>query len=88
MCLPGTAEGANTPAVATSAGLTDITGSQIQSFYLRNNSVEPATSVIDELRVGTTWEDVTPSNVPEPSAAVFIGLGALGLVLVRRFRLQ
>lgn len=52
--VPGTAEGANTPVVTAGGGFTDVTGSQIQSFFLRNNSVEPATSVIDELRVGTT----------------------------------
>jgi hypothetical protein len=40
--------------VTAGGGFTDVTGSQIQSFFLRNNSVEPATSVIDELRVGTT----------------------------------
>ena len=82
---PGSAEGANTPVVATSAGLNDITGSQIQSFFLRNNSVEPAFTVIDDLRVGTTWEDVTPA-VPEPSTGLLIGAGFLGLVLVRRIR--
>jgi hypothetical protein len=84
---PGSLEGANTPVVTTTAGALDVTGSQIQSFFLRNNSVEPNATQIDDLRVGTTWEDVTPASVaPEPSAAMMIGLGGLGLALVRRFR--
>jgi hypothetical protein len=81
---PGSLEGANTPVVTVTGG-TEITGSQIQSIFVRNNSVEPAATLMDDLRVGTTWEDVTPP-VPEPSAVVFIGMGMLGLMLVRRFR--
>jgi hypothetical protein len=62
-----------------------VINNQIQSFFLRNNSVEPASSVIDDLRVGTTWEDVTPA-VPEPSAGILGVIGVLGLVAIRRFR--
>ena len=58
--VPGSPEGVNTPAVITPAGLADVNGNQIQSFYLRNNSVEPNGVQIDDLRVGTTWADVTP----------------------------
>ena len=58
--IPGSLEGANTPVVTTSAGALDVINSQIQSFYLRNNSVEPNGTQIDDLRVGTTWADVTP----------------------------
>jgi hypothetical protein len=72
---PGTVESANTPAVVT-LPVADVTNSQIQSFFLRNNSVEPASTVIDNLRVGTTWEDVTP--VPEPSALGLIAVSATG----------
>jgi hypothetical protein len=73
--LPGTPESANIPAVTTTTGLADVNNSQIQSFFLRNNSVEPASTIIDNLRVGTSWEDVTP--VPEPSAIGLLCLGAL-----------
>ena len=45
----------------------------------------PVVVLIDDLRVGTAWEDVTPSSVPEPASAVVMGLGVLGL-LARRFR--
>lgn len=35
----------------------------LRSLFLRNNSVEPQNIQVDELRVGTTWADVTPSAV-------------------------
>ena len=61
---PGSLEADNTPVIVTTAGAADVTGSQIQSFFLRNNSVEPASTQIDNLRVGTTWADVTPAGAP------------------------
>ena len=40
----------------------------------------------DELRIGDTWDDVTPSSlIPEPSSAL-LGLLGLGLVALRRRR--
>jgi len=80
--IPGSAEGANTP-VVIATGVTDVLNNQLASFFLRNNSVEPASTIVDDLRVGTTWEDVTP--VPEPSAFAVIVLGA-GALLLRRAR--
>ena len=81
--VPGSVESANTPAVLTPAGLTDVTNSQLQAFFLRNNAVEPASTIVDNLRVGTTWEDVTP--IPEPSGALLILFGATAC-LGRRHR--
>ena len=83
--IPGSIESANVP-VATATGFLEVTNNQIQSFFLGNNSMEPNGTQIDDLRVGTTWQDVTPASVPEPSRAMVIGLGALGLMLIRRFR--
>jgi hypothetical protein len=62
--VPGSLEGANTPLVTTTAGDLDVTSSQIQSFFLRNNSVEPNRTQVDDLRIGTTWADVTPAAPP------------------------
>jgi hypothetical protein len=42
---------------------------------------------IDEFRIGTTYLDVVPSAIPEPSSyAALAGLGAIGLALHRRRR--
>jgi MYXO-CTERM domain-containing protein len=40
---------------------------------------------IDDLLVGTTWSDVAPGTVPEPSV---FALGGLGLLALLRFRRQ
>jgi hypothetical protein len=83
--IPGTLEGANIPKVTTTAGALDVINNQIQSFFLRNNSVEPSGTQIDDLRVGTTWEDVTPA-VPEPATSAILGLGMLSFISWRRMR--
>jgi hypothetical protein len=79
--------GAATPPAATitsdgaaSVGTASDTAGPLLSFFFRNNSVEPQTIQIDELRVGTSWADVT--TLPEPA----VGLAALGLIslLARR----
>jgi hypothetical protein len=50
---------------------------QIASFFLRNNSVEPSNIQVDEVRVDTSWAGVTGA-VPEPEmGALALSLGAL-----------
>jgi MYXO-CTERM domain-containing protein len=44
------------------------------------------TFLVDNLLVGTTWADVTPGSVPEPTTCALAGLGMLGLILARRMR--
>jgi hypothetical protein len=45
---------------------------------------DPSQTLIDEIRVGTTWADVT--TVPEPSSIALAGVGALGLLSYYRAR--
>jgi hypothetical protein len=70
----------------TDSANTDL-GANILSFVLADRSAaEPSAGAIDELRIGTSWADVTPP-VPEPTTLVLGGLGAvsLGFFMRRRF---
>jgi hypothetical protein len=64
---PGAAEPAAQLTVSAGTNLTLGTPAGIKSFFVRNNSVEPDTLLIDELRIGDTWQDVTPmAGAPIP----------------------
>ncbi|MCX8091081.1 MAG: PEP-CTERM sorting domain-containing protein [Verrucomicrobiae bacterium] len=67
----------------TSTGA-DISGGSIRSFVLRalTGDLLPPGIVMDELRIGLTWDEVTP--VPEPLSYGLLGLGALALLLRSR----
>ena len=76
--------------VTSSAAAQNGTGtnadiSQLASFFLRNNSVEPNQILLDDLRVATTWAEATALVIPEPTALAVSGFGALAL-LRRRAR--
>lgn len=82
---PGTATttflGGNTN---TGTSLTEISLLSIKA----GGSNQRSFGYIDEVRFGTSWDDVTP-NVPEPSTyALALGLFALGGVLLLRRRLR
>jgi hypothetical protein len=81
---PGGAEPVADLTVTAGANLTLGTPAGIKSFFVRNNSVEPDALLMDELRIGDTWADVTP--VPEPGVIVLGALGALAMVLKFRAR--
>jgi hypothetical protein len=50
----------------------DIYQSQIQSFFLRQVDTGPNVTIVDELRIGTTWADVTPPVSCSPPAVAAI----------------
>ena len=76
---PGTAQ-------ITTAGINVTSTSNKVALGIGNGVADTSKrSVIylDELRVGTTWADVTP--IPEPATVGMLGLGALITLTVRRF---
>jgi hypothetical protein len=77
---PGAPEPA--PQITHTGGTNLTLNNGIRSLFLRNNSVEPDVMLIDELRIGETWADVTPA-IPEPTTAA-LGLVGMCLSLLRR----
>jgi hypothetical protein len=67
---------------------TDIGSNVIRSIILRQGNIatnaNPAGVIADELRVGTSYADVTP--IPEPASAAALGIAALAALGVRRRR--
>lgn len=75
---------------APTADLTATNGNSdaasLSSFILfQADSATPAIN-FDELRIGTSWGDVTPAAVPEPATAALLLGGLAGALLWRRQR--
>ena len=80
---PGDLSLAGTPSMVTPVPSNDIGGTlNIESFYLRNDTNLPGDVIIDEIRLGTSFADV--SVVPEPAAAGLIALGGAAMAVRRR----
>ena len=70
---------APTPSLVNSNGA-NISGAEIASFiFVQRAANQPAAVLADELRIGTTWADVTPPAAPvRPSLNVLTGPGGGG----------
>jgi len=69
----------------TPTGGTSGTGnSALQYFAINSPSGAGPSAFLDEVRVGTTWADVTP--VPEPATITLVGLALLGTAFIARRR--
>ncbi|HEY1684251.1 MAG TPA: PEP-CTERM sorting domain-containing protein [Tepidisphaeraceae bacterium] len=79
-----TADG-STVGTYSATALNDHTDSIIIGAGVATNS-NPNEVDIDEIRVGTTWADVT--TVPEPASLSLLGLGAIAAMKRRRARIQ
>ncbi|WFB35468.1 PEP-CTERM sorting domain-containing protein [Kiritimatiellota bacterium B12222] len=78
-------EGLNSVAAEIAYGNSYVSGDAswtLKDIYLRSRVADVGSSVeIDEIRIGSTWESVTPHAIPEPSSVLLLltGFGVLGL---------
>ena len=80
---PGELSLAATPSITTAVPSNDLAGTlNIESFYVRNDTNLPGDVIIDEVRLGASFADV--SVVPEPAAVGLLALGAAAMAGRRR----
>jgi hypothetical protein len=71
-------------APTATATLSGITATAVDNVGFKAQATAGGPYLVDNLLIGTTWADVTPT--PEPTTCALAGLGLLGLVLARRMR--
>jgi hypothetical protein len=69
---------------ATISSTGTLSSADIGQFYVRIGGANQGNYFIDDVRVGTTWGDVVPAAIPEPSTFVLVTVGLLGLASWRR----
>jgi hypothetical protein len=69
----------------TTGGTPTQLETKIRSFFLRSNTVEPTNISIDEIRIGSSWGEVTGQIVvPEPATIALLVIAAFGTSALRR----
>jgi len=71
-------------APTATATLSGIAATAVDNVGFKAQAAAGGPFYIDNLLIGTTWADVTPT--PEPTTCALAGLGLLGLVIARRMR--
>jgi hypothetical protein len=71
-------------APAATATLSGITATAIDDVGFKTQAAAGGPYLIDNLLIATTWAEVTPAGVPEPSTFALAGLSILGLISARR----
>lgn len=73
----------NNSAPTADLSLTPTTvATAIDNVGFKVQSSPQGTFLIDNILIGTSWSDVTPTSVPEPVTFAFAGLGLLGGCMV------
>jgi hypothetical protein len=73
--------GAAAPTVT--ASLSGLTATAVDNVGFKAQA-GTGTFVVDNLLIGTTWGDVTPTPTPEPSTLALTGLGLVSLMILKR----
>ena len=70
--------GGTAPAADTTLSGIAATTTAVDNVGFKAQSSAGGPYLIDNLLIGTTWADVTPAAIPEPSTLAFAALGLLG----------
>jgi len=81
---PSSSDYAAVSAPTPTGGTSGTGNSALQYFAINSPSGTGPSAFLDEVRVGTTWADVTP--VPEPATLTLVGLALIGGAVIARRR--